>query len=134
MEGINVLINRLQKYGYRYKKGHFDINNVPDSISNKTCYIQPAPAGDGSSDLGLSSAISTKTIKEEFVIYIIDLQRNINLNEFINDRNLVVSELLKNKGDDKISGVAKIDISNVRNGDTDQYLISEITIAFTEIL
>lgn len=134
MEGINILINRLGKFGYRYKKGHFDIDNIPDTISNKTCYIQTAPVNDGSSELRLSSVLSTKTINEEFIIYLIDLQRNVDLNEFINDRNLVITELLKNKNDNKIEGVVKIDINNVRNGDTEKYLVSEITIAFTEIL
>ncbi len=134
MEGINVLIDRIQKFGYRFKKGHFDMNNVPDSISNKTFYINTAPARDGSNDLKLSSVEIAPTINEEFVVYLIDMQRNVNLNEFVNDRNEVIKEILKNRGADKISGVAKIDISNIRNGDTDEYLLSEITVAFTEIL
>lgn len=134
MEGINVLIDRIQKRGYRYNRGHFDINNVPDGIANKACYINTNPQGDGSVNLGLNSTSGANVIKEEFIVYLIDLQRNIDLNEFINDRNIVISDLLKNRGADKISGVAKIEISSVRNGDTSEYLISEIIIAFTEII
>lgn len=134
MEGITTLIDRLQKQNYRYQRGHFDINNVPDSIANKSCFINTYPQSDGSSDLRLNSTSGANVIKEQFIVYLIDLQRNVNLNQFINDRNNMIKELLKNQGSDKISGVAKIEISNVRNGDTDKYLISEVIIAFTEVL
>jgi hypothetical protein len=134
MEGITTLITRLQKQGYRYNRGHFDINNVPDSIANKSCFINTNPQSDGSADLKLNSTSGANVIKEEFIIYLIDLQRNVNLNQFINDRNFMVKELIKNRGDDKITGVAKIEITNIRNGDTDKYLISEIILAFTEVL
>jgi hypothetical protein len=134
MEGITILITRLQKQGYRYRKGHFDMNNVPDSIANKSCYINTHPQSDGSNDLKLDSTSGVNTIREEFIVYLLDLQRNVNLNQFINDRNIMIKELLKNRGTDKISGVAKIEISNVRNGDTEKYLVSEIIIAFTEVL
>lgn len=134
MEGITTLITRLQKQGYKYRKGHFDIDNVPDSIANKSCYINLNPQSDGSAELELNSTSGANVIREEFIIYLIDLQRNVNLNEFLNDRNTMIKELIKNRGTDKIQGVAKIEIINVRNGDTENYLISEIIIAFTEVL
>ncbi len=134
MEGITVLITRLKKEGYYYREGHFDMNNVPDSIANKSCYINTHPQSDGSADLKLSSTSGANAIKEQFIVYLIDLQKYVNLNQFINDRNDMIKKLLKNRGTDKISGVAKIEISNVRNGDTDKYIISEIIIAFTEVL
>lgn len=134
MDGITELITRLQAQGYRYKKGHFDINNVPDGISNRSCFINTYPQTDGSVPLKLDSTSGANVIREEFIIYLLDLQKRVNLNQFINDRNIMIKELLKNRGADKISGVAKIEISNIRNGDTDKYLISEIIIAFTEVL
>jgi len=134
MEGINILIDRIQKFGYKYKSGFFDDQDVPPGIAHKTFYIHPAPANDGSPELDLSSTVNVQTIREEFTVYLLDLQKKTNLNQFINDRNQVVSEVLKNRGADRIPGVVKIQVDNIRNGDTESYLISQMNVVFTEIL
>ena len=123
MEATNILIDRLGKHKYRYVRGHFDIDKVPDVSAHKSCYINTFPQSDGSADLQMDSTSGANVIREQFIIYLVDFQKNRNLNQFINDRNSELTEIIINRGADKVVGIAKIEISSVRNGDTDKYLI-----------
>lgn len=133
MSAINTVMNRMKKCGYDYDQKEFDQNNVPNTIKHKTCFINQHTGASGTS-LPMSSIKQAKTFIDAYDVFIIQRKSKTDKDRFQDSLHECMGELLKNRGEDKIQNVAKIDITNNRTGYTDLYFIGLVTVRLIGLL
>lgn len=131
---ISTIIDRLGAKGYRYEKGYFNLEKVPDTVRPKTAYINMVSMGDNSSvnDFSLRSTSKIKPIKTIMTVNLIDNIVTVDHAQYKEDmRAIILSVLTLDKTN--FPNVVQIEITGSRFVENDHYLIFSINISFTEI-
>ena len=133
MKPIEAIENRMKKCGYAYDKKRFDQNNVPNTVKHKTFFINQQSGSTGTS-LPMSSVKQIHTFIDAYDIYLIQRVSQTDKDNFSESMHSCMEELLKNRGDDRIADIVKIEITNNRTGYTDLYFVGLITIRLIGLL
>jgi hypothetical protein len=131
---IDIIIKRLADHGYRYEKGYFNLDKIPDTVRPKSLYINMLSLGDGAevSSFSLRNASVMKPVQTSITVNLIDSVNTVVHSEYVKKmREIVLSVLTLNKNE--YPKIVKININGSRFIENETYLIFSVNINYTEV-